>query len=102
MMPVEDFEALALASPETVTLELSNGRLEVKPVADGDHDEIIMRFAMQCVQQRPELRLYRARGLRVGGARNDRARPDGTLARMGRFAGDGEWSSPEHILMTRS
>ncbi|MGW7470603.1 hypothetical protein ACWGIT_03245 [Streptomyces cyaneofuscatus] len=77
MMPVEDFEALGPRLPR-------------------DRDV----GAEQ--RQRPELRLYRARGLRVGGARNDRARPDGTLARVGRFAGDGEWSSPEHILMTRS
>ncbi|MFD3975593.1 Uma2 family endonuclease [Streptomyces cyaneofuscatus] len=100
MMPVEDFEALALACPETVTLELSNGRLEVRPVADGDHDEIIMWFAMQCLRLRPELRLYRGRGLRIGGDHNDRARPGGTLAHAGRFAGDGEWSSPDRILLT--
>ncbi|SCD92802.1 Putative restriction endonuclease [Streptomyces sp. Termitarium-T10T-6] len=36
----------------------------------------------------------------IGGYRSGRARPDGTLARAGRFAGDGEWSSPDHILMT--
>ncbi|MET8730671.1 hypothetical protein ABZV81_26330 [Streptomyces parvus] len=29
----------------------------------------------------------------IGGYRSGRARPDGTLARAGRFAGDGEWSS---------
>ncbi|MFF2535278.1 Uma2 family endonuclease [Streptomyces cyaneofuscatus] len=100
MMPVQDFEALARVCPETVTLELINGKLEVKPVPDGDHDEIIMWVAMQCVQQRPELRLYRTRGLRIGGDRNDRARPDGSLARAGRFAGDGAWSSPDRVLMT--
>ncbi|MFG3406828.1 Uma2 family endonuclease [Streptomyces sp. NPDC048142] len=100
MMSVEDFEALARTCPETVTLELINGRLEVKPVPDGDHDEIIMWVAMQCTQQQPELRLYRERGLRIGGDRNGRARPDGTLARVGRFSGDGEWSSPDRLLMT--
>lgn len=101
MMPPEDFEALARVCPETVTLELISGKLEVKPVADGDHDEIIMWVAMQCVQQRPELRLYRGRGLRIGGDHNDRARPDGTLARAGRFAGDGAWSSPDRRADTR-
>ncbi|PVC82668.1 Uma2 family endonuclease [Streptomyces sp. CS131] len=99
-MSVEEFEQLARTSPETVTLELINGKLEVKPAPDGDHDEIIMWVAMQCMQQQPELRLYRERGLRIGGYRSGRARPDGTLARAGRFAGDGEWSSPDHILMT--
>lgn len=100
MMPAEDFEALARVCPETVTLELISGKLEVKPVPDGDHDEIIMWVAMQCVQQRPDLRLYRGRGLRIGGDRNDRVRPDGSLACAGRFAGDGAWSSPDRILMT--
>ncbi|MFY0510136.1 Uma2 family endonuclease [Streptomyces anulatus] len=99
-LSVEDFEQLARTSPETVTLELINGKLEVKPVPDGDHDEIIMWVAMQCMRQQPDLRLYRERGLRIGGYRNGRARPDGTLARAGRFAGDGEWSNPDRILMT--
>lgn len=99
-MSVEEFEQLARTAPETVTLELINGKLEVKPVPDGDHDEIIMWVAMHCMQQQPELRLYRERGLRIGGYRNGRARPDGALARAGRFAGDGEWSSPDRILMT--
>ncbi|MBM7058765.1 Uma2 family endonuclease [Streptomyces durocortorensis] len=99
-MSVEEFEQIARAAPETVTLELINGKLEVKPVPDGDHDEIIMWVAMQCMQQQPELRLYRERGLRIGGYRNGRVRPDGTLARAGRFAGDGEWSSPDRVLMT--
>lgn len=99
-LSVEDFEQLARTSPETVTLELINGKLEVKPVPDGDHDEIIMWVAMRCMRQQPELRLYRERGLRIGGYRNGRARPDGALARAGRFAGDGEWSSPDRVLMT--
>ncbi|MEU2571856.1 Uma2 family endonuclease [Streptomyces anulatus] len=99
-LSVEDFEQLARTSPETVTLELINGKPAVKPVPDGDHDEIIMWVAMQCMRQQPELRLYRERGLRIGGYRNGRARPDGTLARAGRFAGDGEWSNPDRILMT--
>ncbi|MFC8724225.1 Uma2 family endonuclease [Streptomyces bacillaris] len=99
-LSVEEFEQLARSAPETVTLELINGKLEVKPVPDGDHDEIIMWVAMQCMQQRPELRLYRERGLRIGGYRNGRVRPDGTLARAGRFAGDGEWSEPDRVLMT--
>ncbi|WP_326678839.1 Uma2 family endonuclease [Streptomyces sp. NBC_01237] len=99
-MSVEEFEQLARTAPETVTLEFINGRLEVKPAPDGDHDEIIMWVAVQCVHHRPDLRLYRERGLRVEEYRNGRARPDGTLARARRFAGDGEWSSSDGVLMT--
>ncbi|MFC9856848.1 MULTISPECIES: Uma2 family endonuclease [unclassified Streptomyces] len=99
-MSVEEFEQLARTDPETVTLEFINGRLEVKPAPDGDHDEIIMWVAVQCMHHRPDLRLYRERGLRVEEYRNGRARPDGTLARARHFAGDGEWSSSDGVLMT--
>jgi Uma2 family endonuclease len=98
-MSVKDFEALARHAPETVTLEFLNGKLEVKPVPDGDHDEIIMWVADQCMAHRPDLRLYRERGLRTEQYRNGRARPDGTLAPRGHFTGHGEWSDPAGVLM---
>ncbi|MEU3352274.1 Uma2 family endonuclease [Streptomyces sp. NPDC037389] len=99
-MPVEDFEELARTAPETVRLEFINGKVKVKPVPDGDHDEIVMWLLEQCMQQRPELRLYPERGLKVEGYREGRARPDGSLAPRRRFAGQGEWADPEGVLMT--
>ncbi|MGX1491234.1 Uma2 family endonuclease [Streptomyces tendae] len=36
-MSVEEFETIAAAAPETVTLEFINGRIGVKAVTDGDH-----------------------------------------------------------------
>lgn len=99
-MLVEEFEELARTAPETVTLEFMNGKLEVKPVPDGDHDEIIIWVQEQCMQHRPDLRLYRERGLKVGAYRRGRARPDGTLAPRRFFVGHGEWSAPEGVLMT--
>lgn len=51
------------------------------------------------MQHRPELRLYRERGLQIGTCRHGRARPDGVLAPRRFFAGHGEWSSPEGVLM---
>jgi Uma2 family endonuclease len=97
---VEDFEQLAHTAPETVTLELINGKLEVKPVPDGDHGEIIMWLLMQCMQQRPELALYPEQGLKTDRYRKGRARPDGALAPRGYFVGQGEWTDPDGVLMT--
>ncbi|MFF4217442.1 Uma2 family endonuclease [Streptomyces nondiastaticus] len=99
-MLVEDFEQLARSAPETVTLEFINGKLEVKPVPDGDHGEIIMWLLEQCMKQRPDLRLYPEQGLKVETYRRGRARPDGVLTPRGHFAGRGEWSEPDGALMT--
>ncbi|MFI5756630.1 Uma2 family endonuclease [Streptomyces sp. NPDC051569] len=99
-MSVEDFEAIARHTPETVTLEFINGKLEVKPVPDGDHGEIIMWLLRQCLQQRPELGLYPEQGLMVETYRNGRARPDGTLTQVGNFAGHSEWAPADGVLMT--
>ncbi|MGW1769286.1 Uma2 family endonuclease [Streptomyces sp. NPDC002073] len=99
-MAVEDFERLARTAPETVTLEFIQGKLEVKPVPDGDHDEIAMWLQAMCMQYRPELGLYGERGLKIETYRNGRAKPDGVLAPRGHFAGHGEWSDPDGVLMT--
>ncbi|MEU1281726.1 Uma2 family endonuclease [Streptomyces sp. NPDC005805] len=99
-MSTEDFEEIERHAPETVRLEFINGKLEVKPVPDGDHGEILMWLLRQCMQHRPDLALYPERGLVVGAYRKGRARPDGALAQTGHFAGHGEWSSPEGVLMT--
>ncbi|KAK1179488.1 Uma2 family endonuclease [Streptomyces sp. NBS 14/10] len=100
-MLVEEFEEIAAAAPETVTLEFINGRIEEKRVPDGDHDEIVGWLQRRCMQQRPDLWLHAVqRGLKVEAYRKGRARPDGVLAPEGRFAGDGEWSDPDGVLMT--
>jgi Uma2 family endonuclease len=99
-MSVEDFEQIASAAPETVTLEFIDGRIEEKCVPDGDHEEIIRWLQKRCMQHRPDLWLYvSGRGLKVEAYRKGRARPDGVLAPEGRFAGHGEWSDPDGVLM---
>lgn len=99
-MSVEDFEELARSAPETVTLELINGKLRVKPVPDGNHGEIFMWLMRQCMQHRPDLNLMPERGLKVEKYRNGRARTDGALAPRGHFKGHGEWSSTDSgVLM---
>lgn len=99
-MTVEEFEEIENSAPETVRLEFINGKIEVKPVPDGNHDEIIAWLQRVCMQHRPDLWLYAERGLKVETYRKGRARPDGTLALHERFAGDAEWSEPDGVLMT--
>ncbi len=72
-LSTEEFEALEAAAPEPIRLEFVKGRLEVKPVPDGDHGEIVMWVLERCLVQRPELRLYPEagpghRGVRAGTA----------------------------------
>ncbi|MEU6443947.1 Uma2 family endonuclease [Streptomyces sp. NPDC047046] len=98
-MSTEDFEELTAHAPETVTLEFLGGKIGVKAVPDGDHDVIVMWLLRRCIQARPELDLFVERGLRVESYRAGRARPDGTLAPVGHFAGHGEWAEPDGALM---
>ncbi|GAA2354060.1 MULTISPECIES: Uma2 family endonuclease [Streptomyces] len=99
-MLVEEFEQIASAAPETVRLELINGRIEEKCVPDGDHETIIMWLLRQCMQSRPELDLHTSQGLKAEEYRQGRVRPDGSLAPVAHFAGHGEWADPDGVLMT--
>ncbi|MCX4738175.1 Uma2 family endonuclease [Streptomyces antibioticus] len=98
-MSVVEFEAIAAAAPETVTLEFINGRIGVKKVADGDHDTIVTWLARRCMRTRPDLDLYQGRGLRVEAYREGRVRPDAVLVPEAHFAGQGEWADPDGALM---
>jgi Uma2 family endonuclease len=98
-MSVEEFEALAAHAPETVTLEFVRGKIGVKAVPDGDHGAIVMWLLRRCMQARPELDLHIEQGLRVERYRGGHARPDGVLAPIAHFAGQGEWADPEGVLM---
>ncbi|MFH8608783.1 Uma2 family endonuclease [Streptomyces sp. NPDC018029] len=99
-MSVEDFEELASRAPETVRLEFINGKVQVKPVPDGSHGQIVMWLIKHCMQQRPELSLFPEQGLKVEGYRRGRARPDGVLAPDENFVGQGQWAEPAGVLMT--
>ncbi|WP_190131729.1 Uma2 family endonuclease [Streptomyces mashuensis] len=99
-MLVEQFEQIASTAPETVRLEFINGRIEEKPVPDGDHSAITMWLIRQCMQARPELDLYPTQGLKVGEYRKGRALPDGTLVPVDHFMGQGDWADPDGVLMT--
>ncbi len=97
---VGEFEELAAGAPEHVSLEFLFGKVGVKAVPDGDHTEMVMWLQAQCIQHRPDLGLYAEAGLKVETYRKGRARPDGSLAPRGTFAGQGEWAETAGVLMT--
>ncbi|MFI0810622.1 Uma2 family endonuclease [Streptomyces echinatus] len=102
-MSVDMFERIAefaAREDETVGFEFIDGRIGVKKVTNGNHDEITMWLVFRCKHARPELTLYPDRGLKVGVYRNGRARPDGVLAPAGHFTGKGNWADPQGVLMT--
>ncbi|MGW0841091.1 Uma2 family endonuclease [Streptomyces sp. NPDC002787] len=98
-MSVEEFEELERHAPEMVRLEFIQGKVQVKPVTDGNHDHIVAWLQRLCMQHRPELWLYGDRGMKIEGYRKGRARPDGVLAPFGFAAGHGDWSDPQSVLM---
>ncbi|MER7178914.1 Uma2 family endonuclease [Streptomyces hyaluromycini] len=84
---------------DTVRLEFIDGRIGVKKVTNGDHGSIIMWLIRQCMRARPELDLNPTQGLKVEAYRRGRARPDGALAPVGHFAGQGDWAETRGVLM---
>ncbi|WP_353947110.1 Uma2 family endonuclease [Streptomyces sp. HUAS MG91] len=98
----EDFEELArhaIRTNEALRLEFIGGKLGVKGVPDGDHSTIIEWLSRLCMQADGGWWLYTEQGLHVETYRNGNARPDGSLAMSGTFAGQGEWASTDGVLM---
>ncbi|GAQ67722.1 Uma2 family endonuclease [Streptomyces scabiei] len=98
-MSVEEFEELERHAPETVRLEFINGKVVVKPTADGDHREMIAWLQRVCMQHRPDLWLHAESGLKTEHYRKGRARADGVLVRVGGLKGHGEWSEADAALL---
>ncbi|MFF5183755.1 Uma2 family endonuclease [Streptomyces sp. NPDC000345] len=98
-LDVEEFEELAASAPETVRLEYVNGKVVVKAMPDGNHGEIFVWLQEQCMQHRPDLRLYPESGVKAEAYRKGRARTDGALAPKGHFRGRTDWSAADGILM---
>lgn len=98
-LDVDEFEELAALAPETVRLEYINGKVVVKAMPDGNHREIFVWLQEQCIQHRPDLRVYGESGVKTEAYRKGRARTDGAVARKGHFKGHGEWSASNGILM---
>ncbi|MEU4026497.1 Uma2 family endonuclease [Streptomyces anulatus] len=95
----EDLARHAIRAEEALRLEFVSGKLGVKAVPDGDHGRIIEWLTRLCMQADPNRWLYPEQGLRVETYRKGNARPDGAFARSGAFVGQGEWASPDDVLM---
>ena len=68
-------------------------------VPDSDHNAILMWLMRQFMTQRPDLDLnVTGQGLKVDTYRKGRARPDGILAPVDHFTGQGEWADPAGAL----
>ncbi|MFF3730060.1 Uma2 family endonuclease [Streptomyces sp. NPDC002476] len=95
----EDLARHAIRAEEALRLEFVNGKLGVKAVPDGDHGRIIAWLTRICMQSDPGNWLFAEQGLRIGTYRKGNARPDGSLASLDTFVGQGEWASPDGVLM---
>lgn len=98
-MSLDEFEELARRAPETVWLEFIAGRLAIKCGPDGNRSEILAWLQRVFAQDDLGPWLYPFRGLRTEVDGAGRFRADGALAPARHFAGHGEWSSPEGVLM---
>lgn len=101
---VAEFEEIARftcqVTDKVVRFEFLNGRISVKPAADGDRCEIIAWLMHWCLRSGSPLWMYGGSlGLEAGEHRRDRAKPDAVVAPEGTFAGQGPWADPEHVAM---
>lgn len=95
----EDLARHAIRAEEALRLEFVNGKLGVKAVPDGDHGRIIVWLTQICMQSDPRNWLFGEQGLHIETYRKGNARPDGALARLDNFIGQGEWADPDAVLM---
>ncbi|MFF4799818.1 Uma2 family endonuclease [Streptomyces sp. NPDC001351] len=101
-LSVDMFERIAEFAEredETVRFEFIDGRIGLKKVTNGNHGTITMWLIRQCMRARPELDLNPLQGLKVEAYRKGRARPDGVLAPVDHFVGQGDWAEPHGVLM---
>ncbi|MFE3903132.1 Uma2 family endonuclease [Streptomyces sp. NPDC059153] len=95
----EDLARHAIRAEEALRLEFVNGKLGVKTVPDGDHGRIIAWLTQICMQSGQGNWLFAPQGLHIETYRKGNARPDGALASLENFVGQGEWASPDGVLM---
>ncbi|MFE9020504.1 Uma2 family endonuclease [Streptomyces sp. NPDC007808] len=101
-LSVDMFERIAdfaEREDETVRFEFIDGRIGLRKSTNGNHGAITMWLIRQCMRARPELDLNPLQGLKVEAYRKGRARPDGVLAPVDHFVGQGDWADPRGVLM---
>ncbi|MET8055435.1 Uma2 family endonuclease [Streptomyces microflavus] len=95
----EELSRHAQRIEEAPWLEFVHGKLGVKAPPDGNRGRIIAWLTRLCMQADPDRWLYANQGLRIETDREGNARPDGSFALSGTFAGQGEWAGPDGVLM---
>ncbi|MFF8614815.1 Uma2 family endonuclease [Streptomyces sp. NPDC015350] len=98
----ESFEVLArhaLRVEEAPWLEFVNGKPVSKVRWGGTRGRIIEWLTRLCLRTAPGNWLFAAQGLHVGSCHRGNARPDGVLAPLDTFVGQGEWADPAGVLM---
>ncbi|MFB6715375.1 MULTISPECIES: Uma2 family endonuclease [unclassified Streptomyces] len=95
----EDLARRIARFDEAPRWEFVNGKPGAKALPDGDHGRIIEWLTRLCIRADPGNWLFAAQGLRIGAYRKGNARPDGVLVPLETFVGQGEWASPDGVLM---
>ncbi len=95
----EDLARQAMRVEEAPWLEFVYGRLGDKAAPDGNRGRIIEWLTRLCLQADPNQWLHVYQGLRIGTNGDGNARPDGVLAPIEAFVGQGEWASPDDVLL---
>ncbi|MEU4178648.1 Uma2 family endonuclease [Streptomyces sp. NPDC026589] len=95
----EDLARHARRVEEAPWLEFVHGKLEVKARPDGNRGQIIAWLTRLCLQAYPDRWLHAYQGLRTETDGEGNARPDAVLAPIDTFVGQGEWASPDDVLM---
>jgi hypothetical protein len=100
MAVIDEFEVIAQAAArEDAILEYLDGQTRIRTVPDSDHNAILMWLTRQFMTRRADLDLnVTGQGLKVDAYRRGRAHPDGILAPVDHFAGQGEWADPQGVL----
>ncbi|MFE3942618.1 Uma2 family endonuclease [Streptomyces sp. NPDC059118] len=95
----EDLAGQAQQVEEAPWLEFLNGKPAFKVRPYGSRGRIVEWLTRPCAQADQGNWLFAAQGLRVGTYRKGNARPDGVLAPLDTFVGQGEWAGPDSVLM---
>jgi Uma2 family endonuclease len=95
----EELDRLGQRVNDALRLEFIGGRISEQPMPDGNHGRIMQWLTCLCGEVLPGTWLFVGQGLRVGARGNDNVRAAGVLAPVDQFVGQGEWASPEGVLM---
>ncbi|WP_407565683.1 Uma2 family endonuclease [Streptomyces sp. 184] len=99
--PVEDaFFAASAAVPQGRRVELIEGQIHVTPPANGEHEQIVVRFNDQVFDHDRSLARYTGIGLELpGGEVRDRVIPDVVVAPWDSYRDQLEWHDPAPALL---